>query len=187
MEQFVKAYDEHSDAIFRHCFFRVRNDEIARDVMQEAYAKTWEYLARGNEVINIRAFLYKVANNLIIDGWKKKREESLDKMREESGFDPATAEHIATHHSAEMREVIEAINSIDKKYRDVVIMRYVDDMSPREIATILNESENAVSVRIHRGLQSVKHIFETDSLSKDFPSVKPKNFRRGDEKILKNI
>ncbi|MEK7636403.1 MAG: RNA polymerase sigma factor [Patescibacteria group bacterium] len=157
---FINAYDEHSDAIFRHCFFRVYDEEIARDVMQEAYTKTWEYLASGNEVTNIRAFLYKVANNLIIDDWKKKREESLDTMQEEFGFDPAIAGHIAMRHSAETREVIEAINSIDKKYRDVVIMRYVDDMSPSEIAKILNESENAVSVRIHRGLQSVKHIFE---------------------------
>lgn len=159
MEQFIKAYEEHSDAIFRHCFFRVNNREYALDLTQEVFVKTWEYLARGNQISNIRAFLYKVAKNLIIDGWKKKREFSLEALRE-VGFDPGINAHVAMRHGVEAREAIEAINAIDPKYRDVVIMRYVDELSPKEIAEILHENENAVSVRIHRGLQSAKKHLE---------------------------
>jgi RNA polymerase sigma factor (sigma-70 family) len=48
--------------------------------------------------------------------------------------------------------------SLDKKYRDVILMRYVNDYSPKEIAEILGQSENAVSVRINRGLKKVQEM-----------------------------
>ena len=76
------------DAIFRHCYFRVFDRERARDLVQETFLKTWEYLTRGHDIENIRAFLYRVATNLIIDDSRRKKEISLEQLSE-SGFDPA--------------------------------------------------------------------------------------------------
>jgi len=45
-------------------------------------------------------------------------------------------------------------------YREVLVMRYIDDMAPKEIAHILGESENAISVRLHRGIKKVKELME---------------------------
>jgi DNA-directed RNA polymerase specialized sigma24 family protein len=55
-QDFIKHYNQHSDAIFRHCFYRVYDRETALDLVQETFAKTWAYLATGHEVKNIRAF-----------------------------------------------------------------------------------------------------------------------------------
>ena len=46
-KEFEKAYDLYADAIFRHCYLRVSDRELAKDLMQEAFMKTWEYLASG--------------------------------------------------------------------------------------------------------------------------------------------
>ena len=54
--------------------------------------------------------------------------------------------------------MIEVIGWLDEKYRDVVLMRYVDELSPKEISEVVGESENNVSVRIHRGLKQLKEI-----------------------------
>src|SRR3989344_280465 len=86
---FLAAYDEHADALFRHCLIRVRDREIAKDIVQETFSRTWKYLSEGKEVDYIRAFLYRVANNLIVDGSRKKKTSSLDALMEEDGFEIA--------------------------------------------------------------------------------------------------
>jgi len=83
-EDFATAYDLYADAIFRHCYFRVNDREKAVDLMQETFMKTWEYLASGKKVTNLRAFLYRSANNLIVDQARRaklRQEDSLEDMR----------------------------------------------------------------------------------------------------------
>jgi DNA-directed RNA polymerase specialized sigma24 family protein len=46
-EAYLKAYDEYADAIYRYCLFRVFNEEKAKDLTQDTFLRTWEYLASG--------------------------------------------------------------------------------------------------------------------------------------------
>ena len=156
-KQFLQAYEELSDAIFRHCYFRVFNRERAKELMQDTFTKTWEYLSKGS-VQNLRAFLYRVANNLIIDESRKKKEESLEMLQESSGFDPGEDTKDKLINFMEGKEVIKMLNKIDPKYRLAISMRYIDDLSPKEISEVLDETENNVSVRIHRGLKQLKEL-----------------------------
>jgi len=164
-KQFLKAYDEFADPIFRHCYFRVFNRERAKDLMQETFTKTWEYLNQSpitnheSRITNMRAFLYRVANNLIIDNSRKKHERSLDQMQEE-GFDPGEDTRSRLIGLMEAGEVIKMLDKVNPKYRQVIQMRYLDDLSPKEIAETIGESENNVSVRLHRGLKEIREILE---------------------------
>jgi RNA polymerase sigma-70 factor (ECF subfamily) len=154
----LNAYEEYADAIFRYCFVRIRNRELARDLMQEAFIKTWDYARKDNEIKNVRAFLYKVANNLIIDYSRKKREASLDALMDQ-GFDAASPDGDVVATAIDARYVIKSLEQLDEKYRDVIYMRYVDDLPIQEIADIIGESDNVVSVRLHRGIQQLKKLF----------------------------
>ncbi len=157
-EEFIKLYDEMADQLFRHCFFKVSNRELALDLVQETFSRTWEYLAAGKEVNNIKGFLFKVANNLIIDEYRKKKVVSLETLQEQTGFDAPVQDHKKTIFNVEVDTVISYVKKLDEKYREVILMRYVNDFSPKEIASILGESENAVSVRINRGLKKVQDM-----------------------------
>jgi RNA polymerase sigma-70 factor (ECF subfamily) len=154
-EEFLKAYDAYNDAIFRHCYFRVYDREKAKEMTQDVFMKTWEYLAKGKEVDNLRAFLYKVANNMVIDHSRKKKESSLDSLMDE-GFEPVGDGAAETTLAAEAGQMIALLDKLDEKYRDVVRMRFLDDLSPKEIAHALDETENVVSVRIHRGIAQLR-------------------------------
>ena len=156
---FLKAYDEFADAIFRHCYFRVSDRDKAKDITQETFLRAWEYMEKGNEINSMRSFLYRVANNLIIDEMRKKKTVSLEKLQDE-GFDPSFDGKEKTERQAQTRELLALLTHLEAPYRDVITMRYVNDMSPKEIAEILEESENAVSVRIHRGIQKLRVLFE---------------------------
>lgn len=157
--EFMEVYEAHSDAIFRYCYFRLYNREKARDLSQEAFMKAWGYIKDGNEVQNLRAFVYRVANNLIIDDVRKKKEASLD-LLQENGFEPS----IDGKHIEETRIdglfVQQILEKLDEEYKQVVYMRYIENLQPREIAEIVGESVNIISVRIHRGLKKLKQILE---------------------------
>jgi len=156
-EEFLRAYDEYSDAIFRHCYFRVYDRERGRDLMQETFMRVWEYLAKGQTVDNMRAFLYRIANNLIIDESRKKKEQSLEALQE-VGFDPGVDIRDHLNNRIEKERVLVTLRQLDEPYRDIILMRYVSDLSPSEIADIIGESANTVSVRIYRGLKQLRSL-----------------------------
>lgn len=156
-EAFLQAYEQYADALFRHCYFRVYDRERAKELSQETFMKTWEYIAAGKTVDNIRAFLYRVANNLIIDLSRRKKETSLDDLSA-MGFDPPNTKGVDAITAAEAALSVERLKDIDHQYREVIVMRYVDGLTPKEIATILDETENAVSVRIHRGMKLLRKM-----------------------------
>lgn len=154
-QQFLEVYEKHSDAIFRYCYFRLYSREKAKDITQDAFMKAWVYLQEGNTIDNLRAFIYRVANNLIIDYVRKKKESSLE-MLEEGGFNPSVDGKEKEQERIDGLYVQEILQSLEPEYRDVVYMRYIEELAPREIAEILNESVNVISVRIHRGLKKLK-------------------------------
>ncbi|OGE76396.1 MAG: hypothetical protein A3K06_02695 [Candidatus Doudnabacteria bacterium RIFCSPHIGHO2_01_52_17] len=158
-EAYLKAYDEYADAIYRYCLFRVFNEEKAKDLAQDTFLRTWEYLANGRQIENIRAFLYRVATNLIIDQSRKKREESLDVLQEQ-GFEPGFEELDRIEANMDSEQFLEILQELDEPTRLCLTLRYVEDLEPREIAEITGESANTVSVRIHRGIKKLKILIE---------------------------
>lgn len=154
-EEFLKAYDMYADAIFRHCYFRVFDRERGKDLMQETFMRAWEYISKGEQVQNMRAFLYRIANNLIVDEARKKKESSLEALQED-GFDPSTDDTQHWKNRIDRDRILDCLGSIDEHYRNILVMRFVNDLSPSEIAEITGESANTISVRIYRGLKQLR-------------------------------
>lgn len=156
-EAFLKSYDEHADAIYRYCFFRVFDQDRAQDMVQETYLRTWEYLSRGNEIRNPKAFLYRIARNLIIDQSRKKHEISLDELTDQ-GFDPGVDNTERVDDILDARPIASHIQQLEPLYREAVTLRYINELKPQEIAEILDESENVISVRVNRGINMLRKI-----------------------------
>ncbi len=156
---FLEAYEQYADAIFRYCALRLADREAGKELMQETFIRVWESVGRGTTIENCRAFLYKVANNLIIDTARRRKLRSQDSLEtlHESGFDLPDKEP-GPARQTEATLAMESIAKLDEPYRDVLIMRFVAGLPPAEIATVLGESQNAVSVRIHRGLKQLESI-----------------------------
>ena len=155
---FLAAYDEYADALFRHCSIRVRDKDAAHDLVQETFTKSWDYLAKGKKVDHLRAFLYCVANNLIVDQSRKKKSASLDSMMEDDGFEAADEDAKNPAEIGDSRYAMSLLATLDEVYRSVITLRFVEGLSPKEIAHTLGISENVVSVRIHRGIERLKSL-----------------------------
>ena len=156
---FEQAYGEFSDAIFRHCAFRLRNRERGMELMQEAYVRLWTALTGGTQVENMRAFLYRIANNLVIDEVRKKKEVSLDAMTE-AGWDVRDERLGDIQDHVQLQEILDVLATMDPTARQVLVMRYIDGMKPAEIAIVLDETANTVSVRLHRAVKELRVYLE---------------------------
>jgi RNA polymerase sigma-70 factor (ECF subfamily) len=168
MARFEEAFEAHADELFRHAYLRLSERERARDLTQETFLKTWEYVERGGSIENIRAFLHRTLRNLIIDEYRKKKTQSLDALLVDSEGEVQEA-NVPRDETDQLEaamdrfdggRALEALRHLPDAYREVLSHRFLDGLSIGEIADISGESENVVSVRIHRGLKKLRALLE---------------------------
>ena len=165
-DRFLVAFDEYADPLFRHALYRLSDRERAIELVHDTFTKAWGYIRGGHEVETFKPFLYKVLNNLVIDEYRKRKEVSLDALLAQEGVDEGSFEEL---HSGSLEELTFALDakqasellaSMPPVYREVLVLRYVDGLGPKEISDLIEESENVVSVRIHRGVKLLREYIE---------------------------
>ena len=163
-DDFKKTYDALSDAVFRFCLMRTSDREQALDLTQETFLRFWNELSKNKNIKNRRAFLFTVARNLVIDSYRKKKSLSLESVLVEGSEDKheSLAFDAKIEINSEADNLKRSINALDDIYRDAVYLRCVEEMKPKEIALVIGQSVNVVSVRISRGLSLLRKLMHYD-------------------------
>lgn len=156
---FLEVYDYYTPKIFRYIYYQVgQNKELTEDLAQQTFFKAWEYIIKKSKPVdNVQAFLYRVARNLVVDLWRNKYKESLpllDDMIETTEEFPRWQEKIEAKVSVEV--LAKTLNQIHQHYREVLIMRYLDELEITEIANLLEKDKNSVYVLIHRATKALQ-------------------------------
>jgi RNA polymerase sigma-70 factor (ECF subfamily) len=165
-DRFLAAFNEYGDALFRHAQVRISDRERAIDLVHDTFTKVWTYIKNGHEVEQYRPFLYKVLNNLIIDEYRKQREQSLDSLLAQDGVSEGSFPELSEDSTEALaatidgKQAVAMLADLPDVYREVLIMRFVDGLGPKEISELVEETENVVSVRIHRGLKLLRELME---------------------------
>jgi len=164
-QSFTQAFDRYADELFRHASFRLSDRDKAQELVQETFLRSWNSARGGTDIQDMRAFLYRTLRHLIIDEYRRKKPSSLDALMEEEGATDALMED-------ERDEMAEAVDRLDgaralallpelpPAYSEVLTLRFVDGLTPREIGARLDENENTASVRIHRALKALRKLLE---------------------------
>lgn len=161
-KEFWQAYEAYADALFRHCYFRMYDRELAKDLVQETFSRAWSsYFVEGKEVQNLRALLYRILNNLIVDEVRRKKPVSLDTLERDISQPTNLPEVVGNTLAGE--KIMKLLDKLDGKYQEVIVMNFIDGLPPKEISAIIGESENVVSVRIHRGLKKIRELLKEDT------------------------
>ena len=178
-ERFLKAFDEYSDALFRHSVYRLSDRERAIEIVHDTFTKVWSYIRNGHEIDSYKPFLYKVMNNLIIDEYRRRKELSLDSLLAEEGTDEGSFPELHAGGIEEITFSLDAqkasllIGELPLVYREVLTLRFVDGLGPKEIGVLIEESENVVSVRIHRALKILKDMIVKKEEDAKLKRLKP--------------
>jgi len=140
-------------------YFKVHNHEISEDMVQTAFLKSWNYIVKGGKIEIMKAFLYHILNNLIVDEYRKHKTTSLDVLIEK-GFEPGTdnTNNIINNLDGKMASFL--IDKLPEKYKKVIKMKYMQNLSLKEISLISGQTKNAIAVQLHRGLEKLKLLYK---------------------------
>lgn len=158
-QELERVFEKYGDAIFRYVMIQSRDRDLAKDLTQETFLKYWQLLKRGDVIEHERALLYRIAGNLFIDHVRRKKSVSLDQLLEQ-GFEPGCDPLEQTQTRMELDRALKMLGKLPKEYRQVLILRYVENLEPAEIARMTKETSNVISVRIHRGLKQLKSFLD---------------------------
>ncbi|MCX6779081.1 MAG: RNA polymerase sigma factor [Candidatus Magasanikbacteria bacterium] len=157
-----KLYDLYAPKIYRFIYFKVSSVADAEDLTAEVFLKTWEHINSGKEVKKFAGLLYRVARNKVIDFYRHRQvagEIPIDELMLKKLSDEGTmVKNLETLNEAET--VIKSLRVLKDEYREVLTLRFVDELSLGEIAEILAKSQVNTRVLLHRALNTLKKVME---------------------------
>jgi RNA polymerase sigma factor (sigma-70 family) len=155
-EDFGQIYDQYVTRIYRFIFLKAPSQEIAEDLCSEVFVQVFEEFNKTT-ILNMQAFLYQVARNIVADHYRKETKMQivpLEEMDIVGPFEDSLLEDVIVR--AEMEEVRKVLAQIHDEYQNLIIWRYLDELSIPEIAQIEGKTEGSVRVGLHRALDSLR-------------------------------
>jgi RNA polymerase sigma-70 factor, ECF subfamily len=154
-KEFSKIYDKYIGKIYRFVFIKVNTQEIAQDLCSEAFIKCWEVFKQEG-VDNIQALLYKITRNLIIDHYREKGRTQFVQIDDLPIIDPRLNLEKKAGQNLELEQVKNGLADLRDDYQNVIIWHYLDDLPISDVAKLMDRSEDATRVLLHRALESLK-------------------------------
>ncbi len=159
-EAFVELYDIYVADIFRFIYYQVRTKEIAEDIVSDTFLKVWQYVSeQGRTVRNFRAILYRIARNTIIDHYRRAHQTELAL---ETAYDiPSDIQVEGTLDiKLEIEKITVHLDKLNAEAREVIILKYVNDLSAKDIAEVLDKTPENVRVIAHRAIKELQKLIE---------------------------
>jgi RNA polymerase sigma-70 factor (ECF subfamily) len=160
-ESFAVIYSHYVPQIFRFVLFKVSGRQTAEDLTHEIFLSAWQNIKGYKQrEFPISSWLYQIARNKVIDHYRTSKKnisiDTEDFNEEAIGF----YEQKNLDLSLNVEKIKSLIKLLKQEYQDVIIMRYIEDLDHREIASALNKSEGAVRLMQHRAINILKELYE---------------------------
>lgn len=164
-EAFDTLLARYQDRLYTYIYYAVRNEDLADDIFQETFVKAITTLQQGRYTESGRFYpwLVRIAHNLIIDFYRNERNETALRGDETEETVRAGAAHYAADDSpAEAEERLEAIcrllEFLPENQREIVQMRFYQNLTFREIAEIKNMSINTALGRMRYAILNMRRM-----------------------------
>jgi len=162
-KKFAKLYDKYVDKIYRFVFLKVSSQEIAEDLTGQVFAKGWGRISKTKnqkQIENVPAYLYQIARAEIANYYRDKAKFQTIQATTDQIADPGVGLEEKSKLDSDFETVRACLPQLKEDYQDVLIWRYLDDYSNKEIGRMLRKSEGAVRVMIHRALKELREKME---------------------------
>lgn len=147
--------------MYRYVYIRLKNKNQAEDITQDIFLKIYRTIGSINPEASPLGYFYTIARNTLIDFWRKK---SIDTVSDDQALMEIRDPLPTAVESANLKEqsvlVRECLKELTPDQREVVTLRFIDDLSTEEIATQLGKKEPAVRQLQVRGLRTLAKIFK---------------------------
>lgn len=158
---FGTLYDHYHPKIYRYVVIQLRRREEAEDLTHQVFLHAWVNIRKYRNLgFPFSSWLYRIARNQIVDHFRTAKQhipiDDLIPANEprDAGVEPG----VALKFDAE--RVGQALQKLKPQHRDVILMRFVEELSTRETAAAIGKSEGAVKLIQHRALKELKKILD---------------------------
>ena len=167
-EAFDILLNRYKDRLYAYIYYTVRNEELAEDIFQETFTKAIVTIQQGryNENGKFPAWLTRIAHNLIIDCFRQEKQENLVSCDEEERnllnnirLSEGTVESEIVNHQI-LSDVRRLIKHLPDEQREVVHMRFYQDLSFKEIAEMTGVSINTSLGRMRYAILTLRRMAE---------------------------
>ncbi len=160
-EAFGLLYDHYQPQIYRFIYLKVSHREEAEDLTHQVFLKTWQSIADyEHQGLPFSGWLYRVARNLIIDYYRSQK--SIFSLENENISLTEKSLDDQLDMVLDTERVKSAVRQLSSEYQDVIILRFVEDFSPKETAIAMDKSESSVKLLQHRAIKNLKKILSKE-------------------------
>ena len=167
--------EEQYEKIYRYCYFRLRHQQMAEDITQETFLRFLEsgnYCERGKKL----RYLYTIVRNLCIDECRGKKAEPLSDEIPAEPTEEAPEDQMLTGIAVKA-----ALSELEEEEQELLLLRYVNELSIAEICGILKLSRFAVYRKIQKALKRLRNLLDKADFGSGLETV---NYdRRGDSSL----
>ncbi|MBA3532231.1 MAG: sigma-70 family RNA polymerase sigma factor [Ardenticatenales bacterium] len=159
-EAFGQLYLSHLDSIYRYIYFRVGEQADAEDLTEQVFLKAWEalpgYTSRGHP---FSSWLYRIANNIVIDFWRRKKTVRLSELDEVNTLLDTHLTPIEQLLKTEtLASLADSIRRLPDEQQQVIILRFIEGLSHTEVAHIMGKNEGACRALQYRALAALSRL-----------------------------
>lgn len=168
-EEYSRIIDKYKGMVYNLAYRMCGNLQDSEDITQEAFFKTYQSLSHYNPSFRFSTWIYQITLNIIRDRLRKRNVESVS-LDQESSSGKTIQDYLVSDQtgnpedclaSNQQKEIFQqAINSLPVKYREIIILRHLQELSYSEIASVLKISPDAVKVRLFRAREQLKKILK---------------------------
>ena len=158
---FGLLYDHYQPQIYRFVVLKVSRREEAEDLTHQAFLNAWQNIGSYQDLgFPFSSWLYHIARNLIIDFYRTQRPQvNLEEVDPEFAMSVLSTEELVAKR-LEVERVKAAIQKLKTIYQDIIILRFIEELSIREVARVLKRSEGAVKLLQHRAMKQLKELLK---------------------------
>ena len=156
---FGLLYDYYQPKIYRFIAIKVSRSEEAEDLTHQVFLNAWQNIKNyKNQGFPFSSWLYRIARNQVIDYYRTSKETVDVEQVDPEYFAVPASIHFEVDNNLKIGEVRLAIEKLSPDYQDVIIMRFVEELSIKETADTLQKSEGAVKLMQYRALKKLKEL-----------------------------
>lgn len=171
-EAFIKAYDLYINSIYRFIYFKVNDEDEAWDLTSAVFLKAWNHIQNNNllDYKTLRSLFYKIARNSVIDYYREQATQKNnavigagrdgDNIREamEKIADEKQDIERRVGVTLDLAMVEKKLLDLKDEYREIIILRFTEELSISEIAEILGKSNGNIRILVHRALKALREL-----------------------------
>jgi RNA polymerase sigma-70 factor (ECF subfamily) len=158
-EAFEVLYLHYMERIYRYIYFRVGDEAQAEDMTEDVFVRAWESLPKyrlGKS--RFTSWLYTIAHNLLVDYYRRRNPVHISTEDLARYSDPGDLPERIVSRKQEFDVLIKLIQQLDILEQEVLLLRFVEGLSHREIGAIIGKSQSASRVIQHRALKALRKI-----------------------------